>query len=248
MAGHNKWSKIKHTKAVEDKKRSKMFSKMIKEIMVSVKEAGTADPDSNPRLRTAINNAKGVNMPKKNIESAIKKASEGSVSDYMELTYEGYAPGGIAVFIECSTDNQNRAVNNIRAIFNKKGGNLATKGSVDFMFDQKGVFLFPQGEWNSEDLELELIDAGAEDVELEDGQYTVTTDVKDFGNMRNKLEELGIETTNASLQRIPQNTQEVDVETARKVMKVIDALEDEEDVKAVYHNMEMTDEIVAEVV
>lgn len=248
MAGHNKWSKIKHTKAVEDKKRSKMFSKMIKEIMVSVKEAGTDDPDSNPRLRTAINNAKGVNMPKKNIESAIKKASEGNVNEYLELTYEGYAPGGIAVFIECSTDNQNRAVNNIRAIFNKKGGNLATKGSVDFMFDQKGVFLFPQGEWNREDLELELIDAGAEDVELEDGQYTVTTDVKDFGNMRDKLEELGIETTNASLQRIPQNTQEVDVETARKVMKVIDALEDEEDVKAVYHNMEMTDDIVAEVV
>src|SRR5699024_7881580 len=141
MAGHSKWSKIKRKKGAEDKKRSKIFSRIVKEITISVKEGGSSDPEFNPRLRVAIANAKGENMPKDNIKRAIQKAEEGNAGDYMEPTYEGYAPHGIAIFVECTTDNINRTVANIRAAFTKRGGNLATNGSVDYLFERKGVFI-----------------------------------------------------------------------------------------------------------
>ena len=246
MSGHNKWSKVKRRKGAADSRRSKIFSKIIKEITVAVKESG-GEPDSNARLRVAVANAKGANMPKENVERAIKKANESGGEDLIELTYEGYSPGGIALFIECTTDNQNRTIANIRSYFNKHGGNLATQGSVDFLFDRKGVFTFQKSDLDEDEFSLQVIDAGAEDVELDDGYFTITTALGDFGNMLKKLEELGITPETAELQRIPKSTQIVDTATARKVLRLIDIIEDDEDVNAVFHSLELTEDIMAEI-
>jgi len=245
MSGHSKWSKIKRKKGANDAKRGKIFGRVIKEISVAVKEGGSPDPNFNPRLRLAIANAKGVNMPKENVQRAIKKASESTSTGYAELTYEGYAPGGVAIFVECLTDNTNRTIANVRAIFRKNNGSLATSGSVAFLFDRKGIFEFPQGDWDLDDLELELIDGGAEDIEAEEGDVVVTTDMGDFGNMQKKLEELKIETRSASLQRIPQTTTKLEVEAARTAMRLIDKFEDDDDVQAVYHNLELDEQLLA---
>ncbi len=245
MSGHSKWSTIKRKKGALDAKRSKMFSKIIKEITVAVKEGGGSDPESNPRLRTAIANAKGVNMPKDNITRAINKAGDKDAASFTEVTYEGYAPGGIGIFVECTTDNLQRTVSNVRSYFTKHGGSLGKNGSLSFIFDRKGVFTFPAGDWDLEELELELIDAGAEDIEEEDGFITVTTALEDFGSMQKKLEELNIETESAKLERIPNSTETLDVESAKKVLKLVDVIEEDDDVQAVYHNLEMTDELVA---
>jgi len=245
MSGHSKWSTIKRKKGALDAKRSKAFSKIIKEITVAVKEGGGPDPDANPRLRTAIANAKGVNMPKDNVTRAINKAGDKDSANFMEVTYEGYAPGGIGIFVECTTDNLQRTVSNVRSYFTKHNGSLGKNGSLSFIFDRKGVFTFPIGDWDIEELELEIIDAGAEDIELEDGFVTVTTALEDFGTMQKKLEELNIETESAKLQRIPNNTEALDVESAKKVLKLIDVIEEDDDVQEVYHNLEMTDELIA---
>jgi YebC/PmpR family DNA-binding regulatory protein len=245
MSGHSKWSTIKRKKGALDAKRSKMFSKIIKEITVAVKEGGGSDPESNPRLRTAIANAKGVNMPKDNISRAISKAGDKDAANFQEVTYEGYAPGGIGIFVECTTDNLQRTVSNVRSYFTKHGGSLGKNGSLSFIFDRKGVFTFPAGDLDLEELELELIDAGAEDIEVEDGFITVTTALEDFGSMQKKLEELNIETESAKLERIPNNTETLDVESAKKVLKLVDVIEEDDDVQAVYHNLEMTDELIA---
>lgn len=246
MAGHNKWSKIKRKKGVADAKRSKMFSRIIKEISVAVKEGNNGDPDFNPRLRLAITNAKGVNMPKDNIERAIKKALDSGSASFYEPTYEGYAPGGIAVFVECTTDNLNRTVSNVRAIFNKRGGNLATTGSVDFLFERKGLFVISIVDRDPEELELELIDGGAEDIEVdtESNELTVTVAFEDFGNMQKTLENLNIEPTSAGLERLPLNTTNLSLEDAKVAMQLIDALEEDDDVQQVFHNLEMTEELV----
>ena len=186
MAGHNKWSKIKRKKGVADAKRSKIFSRIIKEITVAVKEGQSGDPDFNPRLRLAVANAKGANMPKDNVDRAIKKALDSEGSALHQPTYEGYAPGGVAIFVECTTDNLKRTVSNVRAVFNKKGGNLATSGSVDFLFERKGIFIIDRGEHDPEELELELIDGGAEELEVDDesSEISITVDFGDFGNMQ----------------------------------------------------------------
>ncbi len=247
MSGHNKWSKIKRKKGAEDAKRSKIFSKIIKEIQVAVREGNNVDPETNPRLRLAISNGKGANMPKENIERAIKKAGESSGDALDELIYEGYLAGGIAVIIECTTDNLNRTTSNIRHYFSKYGGNLATKGSVDFMFDRKGVFTIPEGDMNEDDFTLELIDAGAEDVELDDNYYSVTTLLEDYGNMQRKLEEMKIQPESAELLWIPKTTSDVDVETAKKALKVIEIMEEDDDVQNVSHNMELTEELLLEI-
>lgn len=247
MAGHNKWSKIKRKKGAADAKRSKIFSRIIKEITVAVKEGDSGDPDFNPRLRLAIANAKGVNMPKENIERAIKKALDTDTGDFLQPTYEGYAPGGVAVYVECTTDNLNRTVSSVRAIFSKKGGNLATSGSVDFLFERKGVFVLNKGDRDREELELELIDGGAEDIEFEPdtGEITVTVDFPDYGNMQSKLDELDIEPKSANLERIPTTTTTVDLGVAKEVLALIDALEEDDDVQNVFHNLEMTEELEA---
>jgi len=244
MSGHSKWSTIKRKKGALDAKRSKMFSKVIKEITVAVKESGT-DADSNPRLRLAIANAKGVNMPKDNVARAIKKAGEKGGGNFTEVNYEGYAVHGIGVFVECATDNLQRTVSNVRSYFNKYNGSLGKNGSLSFIFDRKGIFNFPQNEIDLDDLELELIDAGAEEIEAEEGMISVTTAMEDFGTMMKKLEELNIEPESANLERIPVNTETLSVENAKKVMRLIDVIEDDDDVQNVYHNLELTDELLA---
>ncbi|SRR6056297_17522 len=242
MAGHSKWNNIKRRKGAQDAKKAKIFSKISKEISVAVKEGGP-DPESNTRLRMALQNAKGVNMPKDNVERAIKKASSDD-SKLEPITLEGYSPGGVAIFVECLTDNNNRTVSSIRAIFNKYGGNLGKNGSIAFLFDQKGVFTIPKkDDMDLETLELELIDAGAEDIEVEDEILTVYTAKEDFGNVQKKLDELEIAPENASLQQIPKTTKELDVDSALKVMKMVDAFEEDDDVQNVYHNLELTEEL-----
>lgn len=245
MAGHNKWSKIKRKKGVEDAKRSKEFTKIIKEITVAVKEGGSADPDFNPRLRVAVQNAKGINMPKDNIARAIQKAEESGGAGYEELTYEGYAPHGIAVLVEVATDNTNRTVASVRSIFSKAGGNLATSGSVAFLFDRKGRFEFPLGDRNEDELTLALIDGGAEEVSIEEGHVTVETSFEDFGKMQQQLDALQIEVQQAVTEYVPKSTTPLAVPEAKKVLDMIERLEDDEDVQAVYHNLELTDALVA---
>ena len=210
---------------------------------MAVKE-GTSDLDTNPRLRLALNNAKGVNLPKDTIQRAINKASETGGANFHETSYEGYSNNGFPIFIECMTDNINRTVSNIRMIFSKYNGTLGTNGSLAFIFERKGVFTVPKGNLNQEDFEMELIDAGAEDVHLDEDMFTIYTSMEDFGTMNKKLEEMNIEVQNAELQRIPKSTTTVDVDTVRRVFKFIEALEDDDDVQAVYHNMELTEEII----
>ena len=242
MSGHNKWSTIKRKKGAIDAKRSKIFSKIIKEISIAIKEGGT-DPDTNAKLRLAIANAKGANMPKENVQRAISKA-EKEGNTLQEITFEGYAPGGIAVFIECLSDNNNRTVSLIRSIFNKRGGNLGTNGSLSFLFERKGIFTIPKSAVsNSEEFEMEMIDAGAQDIEYTDESIIITTAMEDFGGMLKKLESLKIEAENAELQRIPNDTKTVDSDTARKILHMIDEFEECDDVQNVYHNMEITDEV-----
>lgn len=242
MSGHSKWSTIKRKKGAADAKRSKIFSRIVKEITVAVKEGG-ADPEGNPRLRLAIQNAKGVNMPKDNVTRAINKADSDD-QNFMELTYEGYAPGGVAVFVECLSDNNNRTVSNIRAVFSKRGGSLGTNGSLSFLFDRKGVFTINKGEYDQEELELELIDSGLESLEASDDEKLILyTAIEDFGSMQRKLDEMSIEVENAELQRIPNTMKELDVDSAKKVIRLIDDFEDDDDVQNVYHNLEMTDEL-----
>ncbi len=243
MSGHNKWSTIKRKKGALDAKRSQAFSRIIKEITVAVKESG-GDPDGNPRLRMAINNAKGVNMPKDNIQRAIAKA-EKDPDNLMELTFEGYGPGGVALFIECLTDNNNRTVSAIRTILTKKGGSLGTNGSLAFIFERKGIFTIKKEKVNLDDIELDLIDSGAQNIEDNGESYIVTTALEDFGRMNKKLEELKVEVENASLQRIPNDYKTTDTSTALKLLRIVDDIEDNDDVQSVYHNLEITDEVMA---
>ncbi len=244
MSGHNKWSTIKRKKGALDAKRSKIFSRIIKEISIAVREGGP-DPDGNPALRLAIANAKGANMPKDNITRAINKASEKDAANFTEVTYEGYAPHGIALFIECTTDNIQRTVSNIRVYFNKNGGSLGTKGSLGFLFERKGVFIIPEDNIkNREEFEMDIIDAGAEDIIFEDNICTVITEMEYFGSMMKKLEEMKIEPESASLQRIAKEKVTLDKESALKVLKLVEIFEEDDDVQNVYHNLEITDEIM----
>jgi YebC/PmpR family DNA-binding regulatory protein len=243
MSGHNKWSTIKRKKGAIDAKRSKIFSRIVKEIVIAVREGGQ-DPECNPRLRMALSNAKGANMPKDNIQRAISKAEKDG-ANIQEITFEGYAPHGIAIFVECLSDNNKRTVSNIRSIFSKRGGNLGTNGSLTFLFDRKGVFTVEKGELDPEEFELEIIDAGVEEFEVEDDVFIITTALEDFGAMQKKLDELGIEPQSAELQRIANNTKELSIDDAKQVLGMVDAFEEDDDVQYVYHNIEMTDEIAA---
>lgn len=245
MSGHNKWSTIKRKKGANDAKRSKIFSKIIKEIRIAVKEGGP-DPEGNPKLRMAIANARGASMPKDNVQKAINAGKDKNAADIQETTYEGYLPNGIAVFIECTTDNLQRTVSNVRAIFNKYNGNLGTNGSLSFLFERKGIFSIPKGDIDQDEFELEIIDGGAEDIVLEDDYFTITTAMEDFGSMMKKLEEMNIEPENAELQRIPNDTVKLSQEDSMKIMKIIEAFEEDDDVQNVFHNLEITDEMMAE--
>jgi len=244
MSGHSKWSTIKRKKGAIDAKRGKIFTKIIKEIMIAAKEGGS-DPEANARLRLAILNAKGANMPKDNIERAIKKATGADAENYIETTFEGYAAGGIAVFIECLTDNNNRTVASVRAAFNKYGGSLGTNGSLSFLFDRKGIFTIKDAKISFDDLELEMIDAGAQSIDVDGNIITISCAKEDFGSVNRKLNDLSIEIEEAGLKRIPNDTKRLDIETAKKALKLIETIEDDDDVQFVYHNIEMTDELAA---
>jgi len=241
MSGHSKWSTIKRKKGANDAKRGKLFTKLIKEITVAASTGGT-DIESNPRLRAAVQNARGMNMPKDTIQRAINKADRDN-SSFLELTFEGMLPHGIGVFVDSLTDNRNRTVSNVRSIFNKRGGNMGTNGSLSFMFERKGVITLPKGELDPDEFELEIIDAGVEDVELEEDTFVITTPMEEFHNVQKKLEEMGLEAESAELQRIPNDTVVLTVEQSVQIMKIIEEFEDDDDVQAVSHNLEITDEL-----
>ena len=241
MSGHSKWSTIKRKKGANDAKRGKLFTKIIKEITVAASEGGS-DPETNPRLRAAVQNAKGMNMPKDTIQRAISKANKDS-SSFLELTFEGMLPHGIGVFVDSLTDNRNRTVSNVRAIFNKRGGNLGTNGSLGFMFDRKGVISLPKGELDPDEFELELIDAGVEEIELEEDIFMITTAMEDFHQVQKKLQEMGLEPDSAELQRIPNDALDLTFEQGVQIMKIIEEFEDDDDIQAVSHNLNVTDEV-----
>lgn len=245
MSGHSKWANIKHRKGIKDKRRGKLFSRLLKELMMATRNGGP-DPDGNPRLRLAIQNAKGANIPKDTILRNIEKASGLGGEAYVEPTYEGYAPFGIAVFVECATDNLNRTVQDVRMVFNKYGGNLGTNGSLSFVFDRMGVFEIAQGNLNEDDFTMEMIDSNASEVELNEGVFTVLLPFESFGLLQRKLESMGIEAENASIQSIPKERTALELESAKKVMKLIEMLEDLDDVQQVYHNLEITEELAYE--
>jgi len=241
MSGHSKWSTIKRKKGANDARRGKLFTKLIKEITVAASTGGP-DIEANPRLRSAVQTAKGLNMPKDTIQRAINKADKDN-SSFLELTFEGMLPHGIGVFVDSLTDNRNRTVSNVRAIFTKRGGNLGTNGSLGFMFERKGVISLPKGDMDPDDFELEIIDAGVEEVELVDDTFMITTPMEEFNNVQIKLAEMGLEIESAELQRIPNDTIELTVEQSVQIMKIIDEFEDDDDVQAVSHNLEVTDEV-----
>lgn len=246
MSGHNKWSKIKRQKAASDAKRSKSWARITRDIMVGAREGGS-DPGMNPRLAVAVEKAKSENMPKDNIERAIKRGTgEIQGAEYVEITYEGYAPGGIAVFVEALTDNTNRTVADVRSLFSKAGGSLGQNGSVAYLFDRKGIFDLSSKDVDEFELFELVVEAGAEDLTSEDGSFIVTAPVESFGSVQAALEGAGITPEEASLQRIPVTATGLDVESARKVINLIEKLEEHHDVQAVFTTLEFNDALLAE--
>ncbi len=226
-------------------KMAKTFSKIGKDIALAVK-AGGADPEANPALRRCIQNAKGANMPKDNVERAIKKASGADAENYEEITYEGYGQGGVAFFVECTTNNPTRTVANVRAIFNKFDGNLGKNGELAFIFDRKGIFTIEKSQIKSDwdDFEMEMIDGGAEEIDQDENEVMITTAFEDFGSMSHKLDELKIEVKSAELQRIPNNSKELTEDQFKTNMKMLERFEEDDDVQNVFHNMEITNELL----
>ncbi len=244
MSGHSKWSSIKHKKGATDAKRGKIFTKLIKEITVAARTGG-GDPDANPRLRTAIQAAKSENMPKDNIERGIKKGTgELEGVNYEETAYEGYGPGGAAVFVESLTDNKNRAVADIRHIFSKAGGNLGENGCVSWMFDNKGYIVVERKISDEETLMEIAIDAGAEDVREDDDNFEIITDPKDFESVKKAIEDKSISYIDAEITMLPQTTLSLKGKEAEQMVKLMEALEDCEDVQKAYTNADIPDELV----
>ena len=244
MAGHSKWANIQHRKGRQDAARSKLFSKLAKEITVAAK-MGDPDPDKNPRLRLAVKEAKSQSVPKDVIDRAIKKSQGGDAESYDEIRYEGYGPGGVAVIVEAMTDNRNRTASTVRSTFTKCGGNLGETGSVSFMFDRKGQVLYPLEVGDEDTVMMAALEAGAEDVETtEDGHAIFCADT-DLNEVTNALEtQLGA-SESAKLIWKPQTTTELDLEGMEKLMKLIDTLEDDDDVQRVTANFEVSDEVMA---
>ena len=230
------FEKRKHKMFARYAKMAMQFTRIGKEIAIAVRLGGP-EPANNPRLRVAIQNSKSVNMPKDRVESAIKKASSKEVENYEEIVYEGYAPHGIAVVVETATDNPTRTVANIRMYFTRANGSLGKTGSLDYLFERKGIFKLPDQDIDLEELELELIDFGAEEVFEDEGEIFIYTSFHDFGRMQKTLEEKGIELTSAELQRFPVNTVQITAEQQKEVENVIEKIEEDDDVQAVYHNM-----------
>jgi len=246
MAGHSKWANIKHRKGAQDAKRAKLFTRLIKEVMVAVKEGGP-DPDANPRPRMAIKNASKASVPKDKVTNAISKGSGEDGTSFDEVTFEGYAPHGVAVFVECLTDNNNRTVANVRSYFNKHNGSMGKNGSVSFMFERKGIFRInaENVKMDMDEFQLELMDGGLDEFEQEEGVITASCAFTDFGLLNAKLEELEVDAESSNIEMIPTTTKELGVDQAKTVLKMLDKLEDDDDVQNVFHNLEMTDELAA---
>lgn len=245
MAGHSKWNNIKNKKGKEDARRAKEFTKLGRYLMVAAKEGG-ADPEYNPALKAAIEKAKAANMPNDNIERAIKKGSgELGADSYENIVYEGYGPGGIAVFVSCLTDNRNRTASDIRHAFDKFGGNLGQSGCVSFMFDRKGILAIEKNDKiDEEELMLQAIDLGAEDFSSDDDGYEIITSPENFNEIRDALSDRGFEFAVAELAFLPQNTTELnDDEDVKNMVKLIEILEDNDDVQDIYHNWEIPDDL-----
>lgn len=245
MAGHSKWANIQHRKGKQDKLRSKMFSKLAKEITVAAK-MGDPDPDKNPRLRLAVKAAKSVSMPKDVIDRAIKKSQGGDAEDYTELRYEGYGPNGIAVIVETMTDNVNRTASNVRSYFTKNGGNMGTTGSVSFMFDRVGEITYPASAGDADTVMMAALEAGAEDVESDEEGHWIYCPMDQLSEVSDALEKSLGESTEAKLIWKPQSRTNVDLETAQKLMRLIDTLEEDDDVQNVTANFDIPEDVAAQ--
>ena len=244
MAGHSKWANIQHRKGRQDAVRSKLFSKLAKEITVAAK-MGDPDPEKNPRLRMAVKEAKSVSVPKDVIERAIKKSQGGDAESYDEIRYEGYGPGGVAVIVEAMTDNRNRTASTVRSTFTKCGGNLGETGSVSFLFGRKGQILFSSTIADEDTVMMAALEAGAEDVETNEDGHAVFCADTDLNEVSNALEAALGEFDSAKLIWKPQTTTEVDLEGMEKLMKLIETLEDDDDIQRVTSNFEVSDEVMA---
>jgi YebC/PmpR family DNA-binding regulatory protein len=244
MAGHSQFKNIMHKKGAADARRAKVFSKLAREITVAAK-LGTPDPAMNPRLRLAIQNARAENMPKDNIERAIKKALGGDAESYDEVRYEGYGPGGVAVIVEALTDNRNRTAGNVRAIFSKAGGALGETGSVAFMFDRVGQIVYPASAGSGDEVLDAAIEAGADDVQTDDEAHTIITAFGDLGDVAKSLEEKLGEAESVRPAWRPQTTTPVDEDSAESLFRLIDNLDDDDDVQTVTANFEVSDEVLA---
>lgn len=244
MAGHSKWANIKHRKAAQDAKRGKVFTKLIRELTVSAREGGS-DPDSNPRLRAAMDKALSNNMTRDTVDRAIKRgAGELDGQELETVTYEGYGPGGTAVMVECMTDNRNRTAGSVRHAFSKSGGNLGTDGSVAYLFDKKGVINYAPG-LNEDEVMEAAIEGGADDIiSNDDGSIDIYTSPDEFGHVKDALDRAGYQSENAEVTMVPSTSAELDAQTAPKLMRLIDMLEDDDDVQEVYHNADIADEIM----
>ncbi|MBL7157350.1 MAG: YebC/PmpR family DNA-binding transcriptional regulator [Candidatus Omnitrophica bacterium] len=246
MSGHSKWASIKHKKGAQDAKRGKLFTKLIREITVSARQSG-GSPDSNPRLRLAIQRAKDANMPQNNIERALKKGTgELEGTHYEEITYEGYGPGGVAIIIDVLTDNKNRATGEIRNIFSKKGGNMAGQGSVSWIFEKKGYIVVNKDTIEEDKLMSIVLEAGAEDLKTEETAYAVTTEPGDFDKVKKALEDKNVKIEVAEITSVPKNTIKVIGEDAKKVLSLVNELEENDDVQNVYANFDIPDSILKE--
>lgn len=245
MSGHSKWATIKHKKAATDAKRGSLFTKLIKEISVAARGGG--NPDTNPRLRVAIERAKESSMPSDNIERAIKKGTgqlEGVT--YEDITLEGYGPGGVAIYVEGVSDNKNRTTAEVRTIFTKKGGNMAGAGSVAWMFEKKGYIVVSKTSVEEDKLMGVVLDAGAEDMIVEDENYAIKTGPQDFFKVKKAVDDAGIKTEDAEITLLPKNTVKVEGPDAQKILDLVDAIEEHEDVQHVYANFDIPDNLIKE--
>jgi YebC/PmpR family DNA-binding regulatory protein len=243
MSGHSKWATIRHKKGAQDAKRGKVFTKLIKEITVAARMGG-GDMETNPRLRQAVVKAKSENMPKENIDRAIKKGTgELEGVDYVEMAYEGYGPGGVAIMVEALTDNKNRTAADVRSIFSKHGGNLGENGCVSYLFTRKGVIAYPTEKYSEDEILEQALEAGAEDVSTEGDQIEVTCAPDDFENLLQAMQNAGFEESSASISKIPEATISLDPEGTRKSLKLIELLDDHDDIQEVSTNLDIPDDL-----
>ncbi len=245
MAGHSKWANIQHRKGRQDAARSKLFSKLSKEITVAAR-MGDPDPDKNPRLRLAVKEARANSMPRDNIDRAIKKATGGDAENYEEVRYEGYGPNGVAILVEAMTDNRNRTASNVRSTFAKRGGNLGETGSVAFLFERKGQIEYPASAGSEDEVMMAALEAGAEDVESTEEGHVIWCADAELNEVSAALEAALGEAEHTKLAWRPQTTTELDLDAAQTLMRLIEALEDDDDVQSVTANFEISDEVMAQ--